>query len=744
MCSLSKNLLNSFLSVWLQRDFITARVITPDEFHVQINGLIEEFKRTTSNELVLLFKLMQVTNLANQLATINSSNWEFIVNPIYNVSSYDYVGFGNPKIYQDQLYALTLPRTYNENNCSCVLQSNCTRFSTFPYMVSNQLTNQTLPNFLTGCLPFDAMLQSNFSCFYNQTCLSLLHTLIYFAKPFPVKTLIPSSSSSSNQTVETILAQLFVEKWTQNVLFDLYYNESAPKLCQYSHSLPFNGLYFLTKTLSILGGMIVIKLVDRKRKRKVAPYPNIAETNSDDVTLNTIPNVPISAIEINVGPIQERRGPSNNRTDRIITICLCLLVIVAIVVASVISTGKKDTKYIPITTSVTTLITTTEITESTTTSTEICYMTLMYQSETYPIGHDVKSFILRDLNGDSFLDLAVVNYEDDTFSILLGNENGTFQPQQIYSTGNESYPWGIASGHFNNDTFLDIAVTLSKTNKIVIFFGHGSNGSFNRKPYTVLNTCSKNEEIRLLEVHDLNEDGCLDLLFNCYNPHWNGDHFVAALYRGDRCQDQYQVSNMIHLSGIDSVVVGDFDHNGKQNDIGFCSTTRNKVFIFSANNYEEGDKFKFKYLEYKIHGFPQSIIKGQFNDDDFDDIALVSPQSDGLHVLLAKGDGEFLQQIYHINNSPTSVVRINFNNDSIDDLAILNSDQTIIIYLGTKLGMFSEAKISFQVGKNCTDQCFRSLKAADLNRDGKDDLVFIDPTNQTIRVLLSANCNKHF
>ncbi|CAF4198584.1 unnamed protein product, partial [Adineta steineri] len=90
MCSLSENLLNSSLSVWLQRDFVTARVITPDEFHVQINGLIEEFKRTTSNELILLFKLMQVTNLANQLATINSSNWEFIVNPIYNVSSYDY------------------------------------------------------------------------------------------------------------------------------------------------------------------------------------------------------------------------------------------------------------------------------------------------------------------------------------------------------------------------------------------------------------------------------------------------------------------------------------------------------------------------------------------------------------------------------------------------------------------------------------------------------------------------------
>ncbi|CAF0990139.1 unnamed protein product [Adineta steineri] len=563
--------------IWLQRDFVTARVIIPDEFDVQINGFIEEFKRTISNELVLLFKLMQVTNLANQLATTQSSNWEFIVNQIYNVSA----------------------------------------------------------------------------------------------------------------------------------------------------------------------GMIVIKLVDRRRKRRVAPYPNIAETNSDDVTLNTIPNVPITAIEINVDPIQEQIEPSNNRTDRIIGICLCLLVIVAIVVASVISTGKKDTKYIPITTSITTLITTTEITKSTTTSAENIYMTLMYQSETYPIGRDAKSFILRDLNGDSFLDLAVTNYGDDTFSILFGNGNGTFRPQQVYSTGDESYPWGIASGDLNNDTFLDIAVTLTKTNQIVIFFGTALNGSFNRVPHTMLIPCSTVYQPRLLEVRDLNGDGCLDLLFDCYDPHFGGDYFVAALNRGNGSDYQSQSLNLVNTWDIESVVFGDFDHDGKKNDIGFCSG-ENKVFIFSAINYAEDDKFKSKDFSANIHGIPQSVIRGRFNDDDFDDIALVAPQSNGLHVLLATGDGKFLQQIYHINNCPISVVRINFNNDSIDDLAILHSNQTIGIYLGTKLGIFSEEKISCQVGENCTDQSFRSLKVADLNQDGKDDLVVIDPINRTIQVLLSANCNKHF
>ncbi|CAF0857414.1 unnamed protein product [Adineta steineri] len=418
--------------------------------------------------------------------------------------------------------------------------------------------------------------------------------------------------------------------------------------------------------------------------------------------------------------------------------------IVAIVVASVISTGKRDTKYIPITTSITTLITTTEITESPTTSTEICYMTLINQSETYSIGHDAKSFILRDLNGDSFLDLAIANYGDDTFSILFGNENGTFQPQQVYSTGNGSYPWGIASGDLNNDTFLDIAVTLSKTNKIVIFFGYGSYDSFNRVSHKLLSACpDKRDEVRLLKVHDLNGDGRLDLLFDCNNPNFKTNYLAVALNQGNGCDYRHRDLRTVDTWDIESIVFGDFDYDGKQNDIGFCSGEK-KFFTYSAINYEEVGKANYTYVEDKIHGTPQSIIRGRFNDDDFDDIALVSPQSDGLHVLLAKGDGKFLQYIYHINNSPVSVVRINFNNDSIDDLAILHSNQTIGIYLGTKLGIFSEEKISFQVGENCTDQCFQSLRVADLNRDGKDDLVLIDPITQTIGFLLSANCTKHF
>jgi hypothetical protein len=81
---------------------------------------------------------------------------------------------------------------------------------------------------------------------------------------------------------------------------------------------------------------------------------------------------------------------------------------------------------------------------------------LTFQSETYSIGHDARSLIVRDFNRDSLLDLAVTNYENHTISVLFNKGNGTFRTQEIYSTGDESYPWGITSGDFNNDTFLDI------------------------------------------------------------------------------------------------------------------------------------------------------------------------------------------------------------------------------------------------------------------------------------------------
>ena len=49
--------------------------------------------------------------------------------------------------------------------------------------------------------------------------------------------------------------------------------------------------------------------------------------------------------------------------------------------------------------------------------------------QTYPVGMSPVSVAMGDFNGDGKMDLAVLNTGDSTISILLGNGDGSFQPQ---------------------------------------------------------------------------------------------------------------------------------------------------------------------------------------------------------------------------------------------------------------------------------------------------------------------------
>jgi Bacterial Ig-like domain (group 3)/FG-GAP-like repeat len=53
----------------------------------------------------------------------------------------------------------------------------------------------------------------------------------------------------------------------------------------------------------------------------------------------------------------------------------------------------------------------------------------------YGVGLEPTEISVGDFNGDGLADLAVVNWGDNTVSILLGNDDGTFQPKITYPTG---------------------------------------------------------------------------------------------------------------------------------------------------------------------------------------------------------------------------------------------------------------------------------------------------------------------
>src|SRR5690349_19943447 len=60
--------------------------------------------------------------------------------------------------------------------------------------------------------------------------------------------------------------------------------------------------------------------------------------------------------------------------------------------------------------------------------------------------------VVADFNGDGKPDLAVVNFGDWSAWVLLGGGYGIFQPaQKIYTATDGGLPWYIAEGDFNGD-----------------------------------------------------------------------------------------------------------------------------------------------------------------------------------------------------------------------------------------------------------------------------------------------------
>ncbi|MGC9946157.1 MAG: FG-GAP-like repeat-containing protein, partial [Bryobacteraceae bacterium] len=77
----------------------------------------------------------------------------------------------------------------------------------------------------------------------------------------------------------------------------------------------------------------------------------------------------------------------------------------------------------------------------------------------YDVGEGAQWIAAGDFNQDGKQDLAVVNGYGNTVSILLGNGDGTFQPQVSYAVGAE--PFSVAVADFNGDGTPDLAVSNS-------------------------------------------------------------------------------------------------------------------------------------------------------------------------------------------------------------------------------------------------------------------------------------------
>jgi hypothetical protein len=315
------------------------------------------------------------------------------------------------------------------------------------------------------------------------------------------------------------------------------------------------------------------------------------------------------------------------------------------------------------------------------------------KAKSYTVGTNPVSVVAGDFNNDSNVDLAVVNNIINKVSILLGDGAGGF-PLPLGSSTYPAFPVGMsplgaAAGNFNSniDSNLDLAVANFVDNTVSILLGNG------------------------------------DGTFSAATP--------VSLPPG---------------SGPISIAVGDFNGGGFL-DLAIVNHTSGNVSIFLGNG--DGTFTEATGSPFTVGKQPVSIAVGQFNSDVdlFPDLAVANFVDNSVSILLGNGDGTFIAPPHCdtttpgtsptcivVGTEPVSIVTGDFNNDEVDDLAIANEvTKNVSILLGnaiTTTGLFQAAR-SFNLIKIPV-----SLTVADFNGDGALDLAAAHSPDKLLSVIL--------
>jgi hypothetical protein len=334
-----------------------------------------------------------------------------------------------------------------------------------------------------------------------------------------------------------------------------------------------------------------------------------------------------------------------------------------------------------------------------------CDLPMFAGARVFGAGFSPNYLATGDFNGDGKVDVAVTSQSTNTITVMLSNGDGTFQTTN-YTLPN---PKNIIAADINVDGKLDLVV--ASASNTVVMLGNGD-GTF--KPgITTAGTSGA------MAVGDFNGDGKPDLAVEgapVYILLGNGDGtFRAPLF------------NQTYLeAGFAGVVVGDFNGDGKLDVVTGATGgiyvlegdgTGNlgvPVLVSTANTYFA----------------PSQIAAGDLNGDGKLDVVTLSPLDSNLYVLLGNGDGTFQPAaIYAVGNASgvaaTAMVMADFNRDGKLDVAVNNQPSyltgagTLTVFSGNGDGTFQNP-VSYDPA-SLEDT---ALGAGDLNGDGYPDLVF--------------------
>lgn len=384
---------------------------------------------------------------------------------------------------------------------------------------------------------------------------------------------------------------------------------------------------------------------------------------------------------------------------------------------------------------------------------------------TRPAGVAPTSLISTDLNSDGWLDLIAVDSTSQDVTVLYGTGSSTLPPFARYRTNIQS-PRAAAVADFDGDGFADIAVAGATAPYVEILYGSGVGFASRNTVPNPFTQSRRPTRGRGIAAADLNADNFPDLALLSSDG-------IVTLFLGSP-SGQFAFFDAFSVSP-DAEAIALSDLNGDNLvDLAIVASDTNSAQVFLATDHGKFDLPTIVNVSSVSNGFGPVVSRTVLSDPT-DPLTSVTQlmAADGLSkaiTLLEQSDPTTLSTspLVAVSDAPTALALGDVNGDGIADAAVVTKapkgrSLQLRMLLGTASGQYTELLPSVSQGtcgngiveggeqcddgntkardgcsKLCTVEIGKlvpSLAFADLDADGKSDIVLTDDRGQVLGLM---------
>ncbi|MCC7159975.1 MAG: hypothetical protein IT281_10625 [Ignavibacteria bacterium] len=136
-------------SIFLNSTLITSQIVDQEEFELDTFAVIQQFQQDLPSNFLQQLQMVRGLNQANGLISVYSTNWRPL--PLSEDVNND--------------VSMIFFETQQYGQCNCATKATCAQY-----------LGSSIPGYVVGCVPLEALLQSTIECHYNMSCIESLYS----------------------------------------------------------------------------------------------------------------------------------------------------------------------------------------------------------------------------------------------------------------------------------------------------------------------------------------------------------------------------------------------------------------------------------------------------------------------------------------------------------------------------------------------------------------------------------------